>query len=68
MKGASVSEGSNNLYDYLNLGPKQKKRLMDEFFDIGNNKVIFAKAYVACDPDKAFAPKWMGTIKGIIKG
>lgn len=68
VKEASVTDRSNNLYDYLNLGPKQKKKIMEEFFDIGDNKVAFAKAYVASDPDRAFEPKWMGTIRGIIKG
>lgn len=68
VKETSVTDGSNNLYDYLNLGPKQKKKIMDEFFDIGDNKVSFAKAYVASDPDGAFEPKWMGTIREIIKG
>lgn len=68
VKAASVTDGSNNLYDYLNLGPKQKKQLMDDFFDIGNNKVDFAKAYIACDPDKSLEPKWMAAIKQIIKG
>jgi hypothetical protein len=65
---ATVTENSNNLYDYLNLGPKQKKQIMDEFFDIGNNKVDFAKAYVACDPKKIFEPKWIETLKNIFKG
>lgn len=68
VKNASVTDGSNNLYDYLNLGPKQKKKIMDEFFDVGNNKVAFAKAYIASDIDRAFEPKWIGTIKGFIKG
>lgn len=65
---ASVTEASNNLYDYLNLGPKQKKQLMDDFFDIGSNKVVFAKAYIECDPDKSLEPKWMDTIRKIITG
>lgn len=68
VKSASVTKGSNNLYDYLNLGPKQKKQLMDNFFDVGNNKVKFAKAYIACDPDKALEPKWVAAIRQIIKG
>jgi Fe-S cluster assembly ATPase SufC len=68
VKEASVTDGSNNLYDYLNLGPKEKKKIMDEFFDIGDNKVAFAKAYIASDPDRQFEPKWMGTIRGIING
>lgn len=68
IKAASVTDGSNNLYDYLNLGPKQKKQLMDDFFDIGNNKVDFAKAYIACDPDKSLEPKWIAAIRQIIKG
>lgn len=68
VESASVSDGSNNLYDYLNLGPKQKRKLMDEFFDVGNNKVSFAKAYVACDMDRSFEPKWITTIRQSIKG
>jgi hypothetical protein len=68
VKAASVTDGSNNLYDYLNLGPKQKKQLMENFFDIGNNKVDFAKAYIACDPDKSLEPKWIAAIRQIIKG
>lgn len=64
----TVSKGSNNLYDYLNLGPKHKKEIMEEFFDMGDNKVTFAKAYVASDPDRAFEPKWVETIRVKIKG
>lgn len=67
VKSASVTEGSNNLYDYLNLGPKQKKQLMDDFFDVGNNKVDFAKAYIACDPDRNFEPDWIVTIKELLR-
>ncbi|NMM81130.1 hypothetical protein B2J86_09375 [Acidovorax sp. SRB_14] len=68
VKAASVTKGSNNLYDYLNLGPKQKKQLMDDFFDVGNNKVKFAQAYIECDPDKALEPKWVAAIRQTIKG
>lgn len=68
VKTASVTKGSNNLYDYLNLGPKQKKQLMDDFFDVGNNKVKFAQAYVECDPDKALEPNWVAAIRQTIKG
>ena len=68
VKAATVTKGSNNLYDYLNLGPKQKKQLMDDFFDVGNNKVKFAQAYIECDPDKALEPKWVAAIRQIIKG
>lgn len=64
---AQVSAGSNNLYDYLNLGPKQKSKIMAEFFDLGNNKVNFAKAYIACDPDRVFEPKWVDAIRNTIK-
>lgn len=67
VKEASVTVGSNNLYDYLNLGPKQKKRIMDEFFDVGDNKVAFAKAYVSCDQERSFEPKWIETLRAIIK-
>ncbi|KRB29351.1 hypothetical protein ASD94_06020 [Acidovorax sp. Root70] len=68
VKETTVSDGSNNLYDYLNLGPRQKKQLMDDFFDIGNNKVAFANAYIACDSERSFEPKWMETIRQSIKG
>ncbi|WP_311223201.1 MULTISPECIES: AAA family ATPase [unclassified Acidovorax] len=68
VKTASVTQGSNNLYDYMNLGPKQKKQLMDDFFDVGNNKVNFANAYIACDSEKISEPKWMDVIRQIIKG
>ena len=59
--------GSNNLYDYLNLGPKHKKEIMDSFFDKGNNKVNFAKAYVGSDIDKKYEPDWIATIRAIMK-
>jgi hypothetical protein len=68
VKEASVTQNSNNLYDYLNLGPKQKKKLMDDFFDVGDNKVTFAKAYIANDPEKEFEPKWIETIRRTIRG
>lgn len=64
----TVTKGSNNLYDYLNIGPKHKKEIMDDFFDIGDNKVNFAKAYVASDQDRAFEPGWVETIRTSIKG
>lgn len=60
-----VVVGSNNLYDYLNLGPQHKKEIMDKFFDLGDNKVTFAKAYVASDTAKIYEPEWIGTIRKI---
>lgn len=63
VKNASVTDSSNNLYDYLNLGPKEMSKIMTDFFDIGTNKVNFAKAYIACDTDKVFEPKWIETIR-----
>ncbi len=68
VKAATVTDGSNNLYDYLNLGPKEMKRIMEEFFDIDANKVMFAKAYIASDSEKAFEPKWIETIRKTIHG
>ncbi|MFM9900986.1 MAG: hypothetical protein ACKVOT_08215 [Polaromonas sp.] len=65
VKDASVTDLSNNLYDYLNLGPKQMSKIMTDFFDIGANKVNFAKAYIASDSDKVFEPKWIQTIRKV---
>lgn len=59
-------EKSDNLYDYLNLSPKHKKDLMDNFFDIEHNKVNFARLYVTHDPDRKHPPNWMTSIKELI--
>jgi predicted ATP-dependent endonuclease of OLD family len=34
------------VYGFLDLAPSQESRLMSEFFDINDNKVMFAKEYV----------------------
>ena len=67
VNGTTVVNGSNNLYDYLNLGPKEMKRIMDNFFDVDHNKVAFAKAYIASDSEKVFEPKWIETIRTLFK-
>lgn len=59
-------KGSTNLYDYLNLGPKDKSEIMNKFFDVGINKVNFARAYVKNDPDKEFQPDWIIELRKLL--
>ena len=59
--------GSNNLYDYLNLGPKHKREIMSNFFDVGLNKINFAKSYIANDVEKNFELDWIKEIREILK-
>ena len=63
----TLNSGAENLYDYLNLGPKHKKEIMSNFFDIGTNKVDFAKEYVLNESEKSYEPSWITEIKETLK-
>ncbi|WP_081062546.1 AAA family ATPase [Burkholderia cepacia] len=45
-------------YAYLDLTPSANKRMMDEYFDVDDNKVKFARAYVATSADSP-SPQWV---------
>lgn len=50
-------------YGYLNLTPSANKRMMAEYFDIADNKVLFAKAYVELDGVSTSAPTWIARVR-----
>lgn len=62
----SLQFGSKNLLDFLNLNVRNKKRIMDDFFDKGENKVVFAKSYIKCDQSKNFEPFWISEVRKLI--
>jgi len=51
-------------YGYLNLTPSANKRMMAEYFDLADNKVAFAKAYVAEDGASTSPPAWVAKVRG----
>lgn len=66
VENANKIKGSTNLYDYLNLGPKDKSEIMNKFFDVGINKLNFAKAYVKNDPNREYQPDWIMELRKIL--
>ena len=62
-KETNLQKEKADLYDFLNLDVKNKKKIMTNFFDIANNKVEFAKAYVASDPNCVDVPGWISEIR-----
>lgn len=62
----TLQYGSNNLLDFLNLNIKDKKTIIEDFFDKGENKIKFAKNYIKCDLPKNFEPHWISEIRDLI--
>ncbi|WP_305717391.1 hypothetical protein [Hydrogenophaga sp.] len=49
----------NNVYSHLNLTPSENKAMMEKYFDIGNNKVVFARKYVSINSAQSSPPDWI---------
>lgn len=59
VKKASPVASILTSYGYLNLTPSENKRMMSEYFDVGDNKVAFAKSYVNVDGPSTSPPAWV---------
>jgi hypothetical protein len=56
---ASFNISSPSAMGFLDLGPLAAARLMSEYFDVGNNKVEFAKLYISAE---STIPSWIEQI------
>lgn len=56
---ADLKLNSPSSYGYLNLTPTANVQIMKEFFDVGDGKVEFAKAYTSIDSKINEIPKWI---------
>lgn len=52
-----------NVYSYLNLAPSENKLMMESYFDVGDNKVDFAKRYVTVDAQQSSTPEWILSLR-----
>jgi len=62
---AKMNEASESVFGRLDLRPSESKKMMDEYFDINNNKVAFAKKYV--ELTMADPPVWITEIRSYFK-
>ena len=59
---AQIVAGAPTTYGHLNLTPAANRQLMNSYFDVDDNKVRFARAYVASEANPEI-PNWVEEIK-----
>jgi predicted ATP-dependent endonuclease of OLD family len=59
---SSYNESSKSAYGYLDLAPSLDEKMMSDYFDIGDNKVEFAKRYTQA-PFLHPTPQWIESIR-----
>ncbi|WAL84593.1 AAA family ATPase [Pandoraea sp. XJJ-1] len=52
-------------YAYLDLTPSANKKMMAEYFDVGDNKVKFAQAYIKTSGSVTSPPEWVMALREI---
>ena len=60
ISNASLNRLSSSTIGFLDLGPSAAARLMNEYFDIKNNKVEFARQYISAE---STIPPWIEKIQ-----
>ncbi|WP_175815643.1 AAA family ATPase [Burkholderia diffusa] len=50
-------------YAHLDLTPSANKRMMTEYFDVGDNKVKFAQAYIKANESVTSPPEWIKALR-----
>ncbi|NGM86035.1 AAA family ATPase [Parapusillimonas sp. SGNA-6] len=63
ISSAQTVSTSVTSYGYLNLSPAAERQMKKEYFDVADNKVAFAKAYVAVETETKAEPKWVNTVR-----
>lgn len=63
VKEAKIMKSANTSYAYLNLTPSENKKMMEEYFDVEDNKIKFARAYIAIDESKELSPAWINSLR-----
>lgn len=59
----SPVESGGCAYSYLDLTPSANKKMMNEYFDVEDNKIKFAKVYTRDLDDVITPPKWVDAIR-----
>ena len=65
LDGAEFNAAYNSVFGRLDLRPSEAKRMMEEYFDIDDNKVKFARRYT--DRDLIDVPNWIAEIRQYFK-
>jgi predicted ATPase len=65
LNSANVNPDAKAAYGYLDLGPRAEERLMKEYFDVQNNKVLFAELYTK--EEMLEIPHWVSQIRDHFK-
>lgn len=50
-------------YAYLDLAPSANRKMMEEYFDVKDNKVRFAAAYVKTAMERDASPQWVEAVR-----
>lgn len=68
MSNVKTVSSENNMHNYMDFNYSTRNRFFNEFLAISNNenKVKFAKLYVAHDPEKKHPPSWLQDLKKIL--
>ncbi len=65
VQNSSEYNGKNSVFGRLDLRPSEAKNMMEEFFDVNDNKVNFARKYVEQLPSPT--PSWINEIRQYFK-
>jgi len=60
VSAASINNSSTSVFGHLDLGPSATKKMMEEYFDKDDNKVKFARLYVA--ENSVGIPSWVSEV------
>lgn len=63
--GSTLNEELDSVFGRLDLRPSAAKRLMENYFDINDNKVKFARSYTKFEAQST--PEWLEAIKQYFK-
>lgn len=61
VEGAKMNVDADSVFGRLDLRLSEAKRMMEEYFDINDNKVAFARRYVGLDNEAT--PEWVSELK-----
>lgn len=60
---ADHCDGALCSYAYLDLAPSANRKMMEEYFDVKDNKVRFAAAYVKTAMERDASPQWVEAVR-----
>ncbi|MDR5880420.1 AAA family ATPase [Caballeronia sp. LZ032] len=63
VSATTIVAAASCAYAYLDLAPSANKRMMAEYFDVADNKVKFAQAYVRTGEGSSSPPEWVRELR-----